>query len=78
MPRLTVSLNNSFSTPRTTPRTGPTGRAIRNVDALFGRVETRKTPLLLDARFLKWTGGLAAVAGVALAFALWRLFHFSH
>jgi hypothetical protein len=78
MPRLTVSLNDSYSTPRGASKTGSTGRAIRDVDALFGRKETRSAPLLLDARFLKWTGGLAAVAGVALAFALWQLFHFPH
>jgi len=78
MPRLVVSLNSSYSAPQLTQATGSNGRRIRNVDALLGRKAPDVRSTVFDARFLKWTAGLALLAGAALSLAAWQLFHFPH
>ncbi len=76
MPRLLVQVNHAYSANLTGPKYGPTGRRIRNVEALVQRDVLRKG--LIRRRILTRMCLLLLVGGIALSLAWWRLFHFTH
>jgi hypothetical protein len=76
MSRLIVTVNPAYSSNRPARKFGPTGRPIRNVDALIQDNEARDA--LMDPRVLARIALLILVAGLALALAWWRVNHFPH
>ncbi|MGA8171135.1 MAG: hypothetical protein WB816_09965 [Methylocystis sp.] len=76
MPRLVISCGPSFSSTRTPPKVGPTGRTIRDIEALTRSDESRD--VLIRPRVLKRLGLLMLVGGTALTLAWWNLFNFAH
>ena len=76
MPRLIVTVNHAYSTNRPARKFGPTGRPIRNLDALIQDNEAREA--LVDPRAVARIALLILVAGLALALAWWRVTHFPH
>jgi hypothetical protein len=74
MPRLGISVNRTFASGQPAFENGPGGRAVRRVEAVVAGDGER--PFLRHPRFLKLASGLTVVAILALAIALWRLFHF--
>jgi hypothetical protein len=76
MPRLFVNVNHAYSANRPARKFGPTGRPIRDLDALIQDNEAREA--LIDPRVLSWIALLILVAGLVLAFAWWRVIPFPH
>ena len=76
MPRLAVTVNHAYSAKRPSHKLGPTGRPIRNVDALIQDNEARE--VLISPRFLARMALSILVAGAVLTVAWWRLVHFPH
>ena len=76
MPRLVVNVNHAYSANRPARKLGPTGRPIRDLDALVQDNEAREA--LIDPRVLSWIALLILVAGLVLALAWWRVIHFPH
>ena len=76
MPRLHVNVNHAYSANRPARKFGPTGRPIRDLDALIQDNEAREA--LIDPRVLSWIALSILVAGLALAVAWWRASHFPH
>jgi hypothetical protein len=74
MPRLAVNVHHAYSTNRPARKLGPTGRPIRDLDALIQDKEAREA--LIDPRVLTRIALLVLVAGLVLAFAWWRVIHF--
>jgi hypothetical protein len=76
MPRLAVTVSHAYSSNRSARKLGPTGRPIRDLDALIQDNEAREA--LIDPRILAWIALLILVAGSVLALAWWRVLHFPH
>jgi hypothetical protein len=76
MPRLIVNVNHAYSANRPARKFGPTGRPIRDLDALIQDNEAREA--LIDPRVLSWIALLILVAGLVLALAWWRVIPFPH
>ena len=65
-----------YSANRPARKFGPTGRPIRDLDALIQDNEAREA--LIDPRVLAGIALLILVAGLVLALAWWRVIHFPH
>ncbi len=76
MPRLVVNVNHAYTANRPPRKLGPTGRPIRDLDALVQDNEAREA--LIDPRVLGRIALLILVAGLVLALAWWRVIHFPH
>ncbi|MGA9826123.1 MAG: hypothetical protein WBQ53_14995 [Methylocystis sp.] len=76
MPRLAVTVSHAYSSNRSARKFGPTGRPIRDLDALIQDNDAREA--LIDPHVLAWIALLMLVAGLALAVAWWRVIHFPH
>jgi hypothetical protein len=76
MPRLAVTVSHAYSSNRSARKFGPTGRPIRDLDALIQDNDAREA--LIDPHVLAWIALLILVAGSALAVAWWRVIHFPH
>lgn len=70
MPRLGVSVNQHFATPNRPDRFG---RRIRYVNGVDYAEPERGVSL-----FVKLAMALTVIASLAMALAVWRLFHFPH
>ncbi len=76
MPRLHINVSHAYSTNRPARKFGPTGRPVRDLDALIQANEAREA--LIDPRVLSWIALLILVAGLVLALAWWRVIPFPH
>lgn len=77
MPRLGLSVSESFDRRPSAPKPDPYGRRPRRVEAVRIAGEDR-TPSLFSPVFIKLTASLAVIAAVAVSIAAWRLFTFPH
>ena len=76
MPRLIVNVHHAYSANRPARKLGPTGRPIRDLDALIQDNEARKA--LINPRVLAGVALSILVAGSVLVLAWWRVIHFPH
>lgn len=77
MPRLGFSLSQNFASSLPAVEMGPYGRAIRRVKTVVASDHGGERPIHLHPLLLKFVGCLAMLAALAMAVALWRLFHFT-
>lgn len=77
MPRLGVSINDSFDRRPRAPKPDAYGRRPRQVSGVRVAGEREKAPLF-SSLFLKVTTALALVAIASMSLAIWRLFTFQH
>lgn len=76
MPRLGLSISETFDSKRTVARPDRYGRRVRHVNGVEYVAEKREKPL--RSLFFKITATLALLAIIAMSAALWRLFSFPH
>lgn len=76
MPRLNFSVNPSYASSLSVVEMDSFGRAVRRVKTVIASDDRRERPILLRPLFLKLMGCLVVLAALAMALALWRLFHF--
>jgi hypothetical protein len=77
MPRLAISVHEKYAASRSEGPVNPYGRQIRRVNAKAGVNAKGARPLLAHPLFLKLMGGLAILAALTIAIAVWRLLHFA-
>ncbi|WP_424362924.1 hypothetical protein [Methylocystis parvus] len=77
MPRLGISINDSFDRRPRAPQPDAYGRRPRQVSGVRVVGEREKAPLFASV-FLKVTTALALVAIASMSLAIWRLFSFHH
>ena len=75
MPRLHVNMNQAYSANRPGRKLGPTGRPVRDLDAL---VQNEAREAQIDPRALARIALLTLAAGLALAVAWSGVIHFTH
>jgi len=75
MPRLIVNVSHAYSANRPARKFGPTGRPIRDLDAL---IQNEAREALIDPRVLARIALLMLVAGLVFALAWWRVIYFPH
>ncbi|WP_442756723.1 hypothetical protein ACNHKD_09080 [Methylocystis sp. JAN1] len=77
MPRLSVSISDSFDSRRRAPKPDAYGRRPRHVPGVR-IVGERETAPSLSSLFFKATATLVVIAAIAVSLAVWRLFTFHH
>jgi len=77
MPRLGLSINESFVKSPKPPKPDQYGRRVRAVSGVRV-VNEREAPPVFTSLFFKVTLTLALLATLATSLALWRLFSFTH
>lgn len=75
MPRLALEISRNYSA-SAKPAADPYGRKVRDLAGVTVGGPKRARPLLLHPLFLKVAGWLTVIAALAMAIAIWRLFHF--
>ena len=76
MSRLIVTVSHAYSANRPARKFGPTGRPIRDLDALIQDNAAREA--LIDPHVLARIALLILVAGLVLGLAWWRVIYFPH
>jgi hypothetical protein len=77
MPRLGLSINDSFDRRPRAPQPDAYGRRPRQVSGVRVVGEREKAPLF-SPLFLKVTAVMTLIAAIAVSLAIWRLFTFHH
>lgn len=77
MPRLGLSINQSFDNRPRPPKPDQYGRRVRSLDGVRIVGEREERPVFASL-FVKVTLTLSLVATIAVALAMWRLFTFHH
>ncbi|MCC3244401.1 hypothetical protein LG047_03520 [Methylocystis sp. WRRC1] len=77
MPRLGLSISESFDARRKVSKPDRFGRRVRHVNGVYHVGEKPERPLF-GPLFLKLAFALSIIAMLAMSLAMWRLFHFPH
>lgn len=77
MPRLGLSISNSFDNRPRAPQPDAYGRRPRQISGVQIVGEREKTPVF-SSLFLKVTATLAAIATISVALAILRIYTFHH
>ncbi|PPD45810.1 MAG: hypothetical protein CTY15_02835 [Methylocystis sp.] len=77
MPRLGLSINESFDNRPKAPKSDQYGRRVRTLDGVRVAGE-REAPPVFTSTFARVTLTLTLIATIATALAMWRLFTFHH